>query len=340
MMTKTLILDREAPDHALLQEAADVLRRGGLVAFPTETVYGLGADATNPQAVARIFEAKGRPATNPLIVHSHSIDGVRSAVAAWPRSAETLAKRFWPGPLTLVLPRSQVIPDIVTAGHETVGVRIPDSRVAYWLLRYADRPIAAPSANRSTRVSPSTAAHVLRDLDGRIPLLLDAGPTSIGIESTVLDLTAAVPRILRPGAVTAEQIRDTLQTEIQVPITEQGLVPTARSSPGQMLVHYSPRVLLRIVDPSEVESSLAAASARHRRGLIVAGHDLPFVAGRFDRRIDWTDPARASQELYATLHLWDDGSLSAIDVVLPPDNDAWRAVRDRLWRASRRWAIP
>ena len=338
--TRTLVLDRQSPDPAILEEAAAILRGGGLVVFPTETVYGLGGDATNPEAVARIFEAKGRPATNPLIVHGASIADVRSSVAEWPRSAETLARRYWPGPLTLVLPRSRTIPDIVTAGRDTVGVRVPDSLIARELLRRAGRPIAAPSANRSTGVSPSTAAHVLKDLDGRVPLILDGGPTPIGIESTVLDLTTAIPRLLRPGAIAADQIGRLLQTEIDGSRSVVVDDAASQSSPGQRLVHYSPHTPLLVVEPGQMPTGLFSptGSLFPPRGLIVAGHDVPIIADVFARRIDWLDPATAARELYATLHLWDDGSLHVIHVVLPPDVDAWRAVRDRLWRASRRWA--
>ena len=195
--TRVIAVDPDQPDPAAIAEGARVIRDGGLVAFATETVYGLGADATNPEAVARIFEAKGRPPTNPLIVHVEGKEAARPCVADWPARAEILADRFWPGPLTLVLPRSGIIPDIVTAGQETVGVRVPKPPIARWLILEAGRPIAAPSANRSNRISPTEARHVLKDLDGRIDLILDSGPTTIGIESTVLGIWNSCPRILR-----------------------------------------------------------------------------------------------------------------------------------------------
>ncbi len=203
--TRVLQVDRDEPDPAAISEAARVLRAGGLVAFATETVYGLGADATNPEAVARIFEAKGRPSTNPLIVHVADKADALACVAEWPGRADRLADRFWPGPLTLVLPRSSIIPDIVTAGQETVGVRVPRSGVARWLILEAGCPVAAPSANRSTGISPTEARHVLKDLDGKVDLVLDSGPTGVGIESTVLDLsgtehpTAPPARCCDPG---------------------------------------------------------------------------------------------------------------------------------------------
>src|ERR1044071_7290579 len=172
-------------NHEMIAQAVEILRGGGLVAFPTETVYGLGADATNPAAVARIFEAKGRPASTPLIVHAHPLEMVLSCVTAWPPSAQRLAEKIWPGPLTLVLPRAPLIPDIVTAGRDAVGVRIPGSNVARALIARTGRPIAAPSANASMRVSPTLAKHVLKDLDGKIDLILDGGQTRLGLESTV-----------------------------------------------------------------------------------------------------------------------------------------------------------
>lgn len=334
-LTRFLPVDPRQPDPTTLDDAAGVVRGGGLVAFPTETVYGLGADATDPAAVLRIFEAKGRPATNPLIVHGHDTPAVRLAVSAWPPAASLLADHFWPGPLTLVLPRSNIIPDSVTAGQETVGLRVPDSTVAREFLKRVGRPVAAPSANRSTGVSPTTADHVLKDLDGRIDLILDGGPTPVGIESTVLDLTCQPPRVLRPGAITAAQIARVLGVEIDPAGATDAATGFPQKSPGRAEVHYSPRTQLWVIEPGEVSSYRAPVTGF---GLMVAGHPVPETPGVFDRRIDWADPDSAARALYATLRQWDDGSLSVILVVLPPENDAWRAVRDRLWRASRRWS--
>jgi len=325
-----------ATDPAALEEAARILHAGGLVAFPTETVYGLGADALNSVAVARIFQAKGRPATNPLIVHGHDIEPLRQAISAWPRAAAILAQRFWPGPLTLVLPRSPLIPDAVTAGLDTVGIRIPDCAVARELLRTFGRPIAAPSANRSTGVSPTTAGHVLADLEGRIELILDGGPTRVGIESTVVDLTAGPPRLLRPGAITAEQIGRVLGVEVATQSINGSATEGPSSSPGQMEVHYAPRALVVLCHPDQIQ--IEPRIYPWKIALIVVGQSIPATPGLYDERVDWADPVTAARELYATLHRWDDESVHRIDVVLPPDNDAWRAIRDRLWRASRRWA--
>ncbi len=205
-LTRTLVVDPNEPDPAAIDEAARVLREGGLVAFATETVYGLGADATNPAAVARIFEAKGRPAYNPLIVHVDGVEMARACLTEFTSSDESIVSQWWPGPVTFVYYRSALIPDIVTAGSPTVGVRAPKPAVARELIRALGRPIAAPSANRSTGISPTRAEHVLKDLDGRIDLVLDSGPTEVGLESTVVDMTRWYPRILRPGPVTVEQL--------------------------------------------------------------------------------------------------------------------------------------
>jgi L-threonylcarbamoyladenylate synthase len=336
-MTKTLVVDPEAPDPKAIDEAAEILRRGGLVAFPTETVYGLGADATNPDAVARVFQAKGRPATNPLIVHAYDVAMARSATSSWPLAAAKLAHRYWPGPLTMVLPRSPIMPDLVTAGQPTVGVRVPDHAVALALSKQFGRGIAAPSANRSTGVSPSTAAHVRKDLEGRVDLILDAGPTHVGIESTVIDLTSEPPRLLRPGAITAEQIGRTLGVSLDVPAVAVVAPGAPQMSPGQMEVHYAPKAQVMLVLPSEVFTDTRVSP--WRIGLIVAGRSVPFTPGTYPERVDWSDPETAARELYATLHRWDDLGIDRIDVVLPPEgDDSWRAVRDRLWRASRGWS--
>ena len=327
--TRILSTARDDPDPHVLDEAARVLRAGGLVAFATETVYGLGADATDPAAVAGIFAAKGRPATNPLIVHADEAAMARECVATWPPSAERLAARWWPGPLTLVLPRSRLIPDLVTAGRDTVGIRVPRSAVALGLIRRLARPIAAPSANRSTGVSPTLARHVLRDLDGRIDLVLDSGPTEVGLESTVLDLAGAVPRLLRPGPIGLDELRTELGNEVEPP--PQGPPAGPATSPGQMAIHYAPRT-----PAVRVEADRAGDVAWPPRfGLIdLGGRDLPGLpppAARFT----FTAPASAAAGLYAALHQLDELGLDRIVVIMPPDREEWRAIRDRLRRATR-----
>jgi L-threonylcarbamoyladenylate synthase len=337
--TRVIPVDHNAPEPAAISQAAQVLRAGGLVAFPTETVYGLGADATNPAAVAAIYVAKGRPTTNPLILHGHDVAAVGRAVSTWSKSAILLAERFWPGPLTLVLPRSTLVPDAVTAGLGTVGVRVPDNRVALELLAKVGVPIAAPSANRSTGISPTRAEHVVNDLAGRIDLILDAGPTSVGLESTVLDLSTDPPRLLRPGAITARQLEAALGVSIHV--ADSGIAHPqesgqAMSSPGQLDVHYAPRTPIVLVEPDHVGPDTWRAD--QRVALLVfdreAPRDVPAAAVRYD----WADPATAGRWLYDTFHQCDRDKLDLIVAVVPPDLDEWRAVRDRLWRASRKWA--
>lgn len=329
--TRVVAIDRDAPDPSILDDAGAVLRGGGLVVFPTETVYGLGADATNAEAVASIFAAKGRPAGNPLIVHGETTDAVRTAVTDWPAAAERLAGQFWPGPLTMVLPRSRLVADAVSAGHDTVGVRVPDHTVARHLIRAAGRLVAAPSANRSARLSPTSAAHVLKDLDGRVDLILDAGPTCVGVESTVVDLTCDPPRILRPGSITAGQLSEALGLAVAIPVLSGDAAGGAFTSPGQLSVHYAPRTPLRLIAPGQ-------ADPNGRVGLIVVGGGPSETDSPFAARVRWQTPQEAEAELYATLHLWDELTLDRIDVILPPEEDRWRAVRDRLWRASRPWS--
>ena len=203
-----LRIDPANPDRATLRVAAVALRHGGLVAFPTETVYGLGAHALDEAAVARIYAAKGRPSYNPLIVHVTDAEAAKALVADWPTNAALLARAFWPGPLTLVLPKRGIVPDAITAGLPSVAVRVPAHPVALALLREARIPIAAPSANRCTELSPTTAAHVVESLGDVVDLIVDGGPTTVGIESTVVDLSGPAPRVLRPGMISAAQIAE------------------------------------------------------------------------------------------------------------------------------------
>src|SRR5436190_1865041 len=242
MGTAILSVDPADPDPAAIRRAADLIRAGRLVAFPTETVYGLGANALDAAAVGRVFEAKGRPATNPVIVHVADADRVRDVAAAWPEAAARLAARFWPGPLTVVVPRRAEVPDVVTAGGPTVAVRCPAHAVARALIREADVPVAAPSANRSTELSPTRAEHVLKGLDGRIDLVLDGGPCPGGIESTVVDVTGGAVRLLRPGLVTVPMLEEVVG-RVETGTTSTGVA----RSPGQMARHYRPRTPLVLV---------------------------------------------------------------------------------------------
>ncbi len=331
--TELLRVDLLRPESALIRRAVDVLRNGGLVAFPTETVYGLGAVAFDPAAVARIFEAKGRPAVNPIIVHVSDARAATELVTRWPPAADTLAERFWPGPLTLVLPKSPRIPDIVTAGRNTVALRVPAHRVAAELLAAADVPIAAPSANRSSQLSPTRAEHVLRDLDGRIEMLLEAGPASGGLESTVIDLSADKPRLLRPGLITPSQIESVIgPIDRSVPT---GTDAAGLASPGLLPRHYAPRAtLVSASDDGEAAVDELLAEG-HRVGWLV--FDYPHVLPRDDLEIV-VMPAKAvayASQLYAVLHALDDAGINQIVVANPPEGEDWLAIRDRLTRASR-----
>jgi L-threonylcarbamoyladenylate synthase len=325
------------PDARALDEAASILRDRGIVAFPTETVYGLGADATDPVAVSRIFLAKGRPPTNPLIIHADGIDLAIRCVREWPDSAGRLARLFWPGPLTLVLPRSSLIPDIVTGGRETVGVRVPAVLVARSLISRVGLPLAAPSANRSTGISPTRAEHVARDLDGRIDLILDAGPTDVGLESTVLDLTADPPRILRPGPIDAEAISSALGRPVETSTSIEALASPriAAASPGLMAIHYAPRTPAIRIEPG---TPLPPLPPGDRLAVLVVG-DVEDAVSKLSPRLQIVllDPVEAARHLYDALHRCDASAVSLILVRMPPELPAWAAIRDRLRRAS---AVP
>ena len=335
--TRVIAVDPDRPDPRAIAEAAQILRAGGLVAFATETVYGLGADATNPEAVARIFEAKGRPPANPLIVHVESKDAARACVADWPDRAEVLAERFWPGPLTLVLPRSAIIPDIVTGGGETVGVRVPRPAVARRIILEAGCPVAAPSANRSNRISPTEAKHVLKDLDGRADLILDSGPTTVGIESTVLGIWNDHPRILRPGDVTREQINEALGVRVWDPAAQVDPIEPARS-PGQMAVHYAPRTPAYRLDRDRMPTEPIIG-----KYFTLMFGDCPsmwlnvFPADRALVGYGKLGTADAARSLYSSLHRLDERGLDFLLIVPPPDEPQWQAIRDRIWRATKPW---
>ncbi len=328
MHTEILIVDAAAPDASAIARAADCLRAGGLVAFPTETVYGLGANALDAAAVARIFEAKGRPASDPLIVHVARFEQVGALVSRLPADATALGTRFWPGPLTLVMPRGDAVPLAVTAGLSSVAVRVPSHPVARALLEAADIPIAAPSANLFSRPSPTRAAHVRDDLDGRIDMIVDAGATEVGVESTVLDLTGDVPTVLRPGAVAIEDLREVLG-RVDLGFRQQRAADAvAMPSPGLLSKHYSPRAPLTLYEGQAhaVEERMradehAAKAAGQRVGVMDFSRerDLSLVAARlFD----------AMRELDA----------SGVDVILAVgvavSDGIGLAIQDRLRRAA------
>ncbi len=324
------------PAADVIDEAAAVLHRGGLVAFPTETVYGLGANALDAAAVESIFAAKGRPSHNPVIVHVADSVAARQLSSHWSDQAALLAGKFWPGSLTLIVPKQSIVPDIVTAGGPTVGLRVPAHPVALALLRAAQIPVAAPSANRSSEISPTMASHVLQGLNGRIDILLDGGPTPGGLESTVLDLTVDPPRVLRPGLVTADQLQAVighvaLADRAASLSTEQPL-----RSPGMLARHYAPKAKLRVSDiRAQLIQDLLAATTR------IGWLRLSAPANRLNTAIDAIKtidmppdaPAYAAR-LYAALHELDGAGVDYIIVDAPPTDNDWLAIHDRLRRAA------
>ena len=329
-----------------LERAAEILRGGGLVALPTETVYGLGANALDAAAVGRIFEAKRRPAWDPVIVHIAGPDFGRAMldrlVEEVPEAARRLMAAFWPGPLTLLLPRTRAVPDAVTAGRPLVGVRMPAHPVALELIRRAGVPVAAPSANTFSHISPTTAAHVLEDLDGRIDAVVDAGATVHGVESTVLDPGQSPMVIYRPGAVTAEQIRAVAgAVEVFRGGGELSDKPRAAlPSPGLGLRHYAPRARLVLVEAplAELGSRLVEAArgwAGERVGLMLPAEvAAPVEAAAVFAWGRWAAPEEMARELYAGLRALDAEGCSVILCPLPPAEGIGAAIRDRLGKAA------
>jgi L-threonylcarbamoyladenylate synthase len=328
--TRLIAVDPDQPDPTVLDLAAEILRQGGLVAFATETVYGLGAIATEPAAVSRIFAAKQRPALNPVIVHVATIAQAKRCASEWPTTAQTLACRFWPGPLTLVVRRSAIIPDQVTAGHDTVGVRAPAGKVAHGLIERTAAPIAAPSANLANRISPTRAEHVLADLEGRIDLVIDSGPTAVGLESTVVDLTGQTPRLLRPGPISRAQLEEALGESVSE--DDATLSHDRPTSPGQLSVHYAPATRsFRIHSGVELGGM---GNCENMAVVVIGEHSTPSLSG-FGAHHAVRTPEEASRQLYDILHRCDSLGVGSIIVLMPPDEPRWRAVRDRLLRATR-----
>jgi len=350
MKTTVIEVDPVRPDAAAIEEAAAALRAGQLVVFPTETVYGVGAHALDAAAVQRIFDAKQRPANDPLIVHIAHIGQVGQCAAGMPAGARKLALSFWAGPLTLILQKKPQVPDLVTAGLPSVALRVPSHRVARALMETAGIPIAAPSANRFSRPSPTTAAHVLEDLDGRVDLILDAGATDIGLESTIVDFTSDPPVLRRPGGITLEQI----QSLVPEVVVRTGLASgaDAQPAPGQMTRHYAPRAELTLYEgPADVVVSTIAADLRaataagDRVGVLAPEEDLsalaPAIAGRASvGRIETVpygsrhDLARSGRELYASIRALDATGVSKIFAIGVGSEGLARAIHDRLIRAA------
>jgi L-threonylcarbamoyladenylate synthase len=290
-----------------LARAAEWIRNGRLVAFPTETVYGLGANALDTDAVRRIYEAKQRPWASPLIVHVSDEAMARSVTAEWRDAAHRLAERFWPGPLTIVVKKAAIVPDLVTAGLDSVGVRVPSQPVALELIRRAGVPIAAPSANRFGQLSPTTAEHVRMSLGDRVEMILDAGPTQVGIESTVVSLRRDPPAILRPGMITQQELEDAtgLRWERELDL------PHVSESPGLHARHYAPRTPFYVLEPGVMRPA--------GNGCVI---EMPADAGAY------------AAKLYAELHAADQQGWEWIAVEKPPETPEWAGILDRLRRAS------
>jgi L-threonylcarbamoyladenylate synthase len=322
----TRLIQVSGPDDPAIAEAAAILAAGGLVAFPTETVYGLGADGLNPEAVARIYAAKGRPATNPVILHVEGIAAAQALVTQWPEAAQRLAERFWPGPLTLVLPASERVPAIVRAGGPTVALRCPDHPIALALIRAAGRPLAAPSANRSQHLSPTLAEHAASSLGEAVDLILDGGPTAAGLESTILDLSGVHPRILRPGPIAP----GTLAALLGPVELWEGAVPVGevQAAPGMAERHYAPRARLELVPRG---TGLLAATGRVA---YVGFGNLPILPAGVHGVLLPLDAEVVGTRIYALLHELDDAGFERVVMERPPDDEAWLALRDRLRRAS------
>ncbi len=274
MLTKVIKIDNDNIDDRLLTEAAEILCAGGLVAFPTETVYGLGANGLDEEAARKIYAAKGRPSDNPLILHISSAEEIVPLVQSVPEAARKLMDAFWPGPLTMIFPKSSIVPYGTTGGLDTVAVRMPSDPVANRLIALAGLPIAAPSANRSGRPSPTTAEHVMQDMDGRIEMILDGGPVGIGVESTIVDVTGDVPILLRPGAVTMEMLQETVgHVDIDPAITGPMAADVRPKAPGMKYRHYAPKAELVLVE--ERKNKAGGGTRRMGQGRYAAELTVP-----------------------------------------------------------------
>ncbi len=314
-----------------IEAAVHVLRAGGVVAFPTETVYGLGADASNPAAVERIFAIKGRPAHHPLIVHLAEAAQLPHWARDIPSAAHTLAGHFWPGPLTLILKRTPQVPDCVTGGQDTVGLRVPGHPVALALLRAFGGGIAAPSANRFGRVSPTTAAHVRAELGGDVAMILDGGPCRVGLESTIVSLAGERPVILRPGGISRAMLVQVLGRDIQMGAASAD----APRAPGTLEAHYAPRTPLRLVPAAQWEQELARQAVQGKRSAVLSAVRESGAAPKATAHFLMpADPEGYAQRLYAALREADHAGCDVILVPEPPPGEDWLAIRDRLTRAA------
>lgn len=321
---------------AAVKRAAELLRSGEVIALPTETVYGLAANAFDAQAVAKIFQIKGRPENNPIIIHVAGNEMAKRCVKTWPELADKLSKSFWPGPLTLVLPRAAIIPDMVTAGGATVGVRWPSHPFIQAVIRECNFPLAAPSANLSNRVSPTNSEHVHAQLGGKISLIVDGGQSQVGIESTVLDLTVSPPQILRPGMIHAESIA-ALCGEITNAESRKEKPELVLRSPGLLEKHYSPKAKLVVLnwrDDADLRFQLSTRNLRPSTIHVIAHTKIPSGENFTDVSVMPPDAEAFARALYAKLHRCDVTGAGLIVVEAPPESPEWSGIADRLRRAS------
>lgn len=336
VVPRILAVDPEKPEPSVIAEAAAVLERGGLVAFPTETVYGLGARGLHVHEVAKIFAAKGRPPGHPVILHVDGEAMARPLSSSWSPTASRLVHELWPGPLTLVVPRASSVPPEVSGGLDTVGIRAPRHPVALALIRAVSEPLAAPSANAHMHVSPTTAEHVVRSLGDRVDLVLDAGPCAFGIESTVLAL-GDPPRVLRPGAVSLERLRAIEPRVLYAMVSAEGDAP--RAAPGMAAKHYAPRtkVVLTERGGDAVAAAIAASGTEGRRigAIVVTDAACRAAAGCTPVLILPDAPEPYAHALFAALHKVDAAGVELLIIEMVPTDPAWWAVADRLTRAAR-----
>jgi len=348
MKTRMLPISIESPDRHSLETAAALITDGQLVAFPTETVYGLGADAFNPTAVQSIFSVKKRPSTDPIIVHIENKKDLTSVAINIPELAWKLANRYWPGPLTLILEKHPNIPFAITAGGTSVAVRMPDHPIALMLIALSGCPVAAPSANQFSRPSPTQAHHVWNDLKGRIPMILDSGPTHIGLESTVLDLMQSPPCILRPGGIPLEKLK-TMIPDIQVRKSFLKESKQNQLSPGQLFKHYSPNVPLLLFQGPSPEKVTRAMYAYMKKmmgnqkqiGAMIAEEDIVLFqelqqkGGRIENMGSINQLDQIAQNLFSCMRNLEASNVDMILICLPPDNELGLAINDRLVRAAK-----
>ena len=330
----TEILSTHTPElfSIAVRRAVELLSAGEVVALPTETVYGLAANALNPEAVAKIYSIKGRPSHNPIIVHIADLPMAKRCVAAWSANAEKLANSFWPGPLTMVLPRAENIPEIVTGGGETVGVRWPAHSFIQAVIRDCGFPLAAPSANLSNAISPTSASHVSKQLGGKLQLIVDGGASHVGIESTVIDLSLRQPRVLRPGMIHAES----LAAAIGEGVLNEGAGDESMTlrSPGMLRKHYSPKAKLLVLEWKSDEELMSRTTHHASRTHVIAHTRIPSADGFAGVTVMPRDAAAFARAIYAELHRCDEAGAEVIVVEALPNLTEWRGISDRLTRAA------